>query len=118
MWKTTFFAGRGGKYSYEIIELSLPDLPLQAGNFIVEESQIELNRVFLNRPLLQDLSDRTGGTFLQWDSRDRVVDLVAFEKEFFLFKQTIQLSHWWPLLLAGFVLLAGEWVIRRMTGLQ
>lgn len=118
LWKTTFFAGRGGKYSYEIIELSLPDLPLQAGNFIVEESQIELNRVFLNRPLLQDLSDRTGGTFLQWDSRDRVVDLVAFEKEFFLFKQTIQLSHWWPLLLAGFVLLAGEWVIRRMTGLQ
>lgn len=77
-----------------------------------------MNRVFLNKFLLQDLSERTGGTFLHWDSRDQVGELVALEEKRVSFQQTIQLSHWWPLLLAGFILLAGEWVARRLTGLQ
>ncbi|MDP6966077.1 MAG: hypothetical protein QF551_02255 [Candidatus Marinimicrobia bacterium] len=118
LWKTSFFAGRGGKYSYEIVEPSLPDLPLQVGNFTIEESQIELNKVFLNKSLLQDLSDKTGGTFLQWDSRERIGDLVSFEKQVFSSKEKIQLSHLWPLMLIGFILLAGEWVVRRLIGLQ
>ena len=41
----------------------------QNGRFIVEESQIELNEVALNSPLLENLSMKTNGAYYPWASR-------------------------------------------------
>ena len=42
------------------------------GEIHVQESQIELNKVFLNELPLKKLANQTNGTFNLWDSREEI----------------------------------------------
>ena len=59
-WKGEFRAPGSGEYQYSISFESEED-PIQKGLFQVQESQIELNQVYLNKKLLTSISDQTDG---------------------------------------------------------
>ena len=42
----------------------------------VQESQIELNKVFLNEIPLKKLAEATGGAFYRWDSRRELANFI------------------------------------------
>ena len=118
-WQGRFFAGKPGIYHYVIAaENRGGSAGKQTGIFIVEESQIELNRVFLNRKLLSDLSHQTGGIFLIWDDRLGIIQNLDFEPREIMLSQSVQLSHWLPLSVIALFFMMGEWISRRILGLQ
>ncbi|MFQ6674685.1 MAG: hypothetical protein ACE5GH_07910, partial [Fidelibacterota bacterium] len=118
-WQGSFFAGKPGANHY-VIEASMDGQVAlqQRGEFRVEESQIELNRVFLNEKLLTDISRETGGVFLAWGDRNGIRDAVRFESREMNVARTFQLSHWIPLCVLAIMFMAGEWISRRVLGLQ
>ncbi|MFQ6675782.1 MAG: hypothetical protein ACE5LH_05500 [Fidelibacterota bacterium] len=118
-WETTLFAGKPGMYNYTI-EAQAHGVVLgrRTGTFRVEESQIELNRVFLNEKLLRDLSETTGGVYLPWSRRGEIGTHVAFPSRVTKTARTFHVSHWIPLGIVLVVLFTGEWVVRRLLGLQ
>jgi len=118
-WEGNFLAGKPGTYHY-VIKAEREGNPRgeQTGTFQVEESQIELNRVFLNQKLLSGLSSQTSGIFLPWENRFFIQEYINFQAQGITVAKTFQLSHWIPL--CSFILLffIGEWISRRIFGLQ
>ena len=47
-----------------------------SGEVYVQESQIELNKVFLNEIPLKKLAEATGGAFYRWDSRGELTNIL------------------------------------------
>ena len=90
----------------------------QKGVFIVKESQIELNKVFLNDNLLRKISLKTGGNYFHWDSRNELIDHI--EQRSIIKRKVVNIephTEWW--ILIGFiVLLTVEWSLRRKAGLM
>ena len=65
-----FWASKAGILKYKIIIPSEEKSTIIGqGEVHVQESQIELNKVFLNEMPLKKLAEATGGTFYHWDSR-------------------------------------------------
>ncbi|MFQ6615755.1 MAG: hypothetical protein ACE5HZ_03155 [Fidelibacterota bacterium] len=118
-WEATLFAARPGTYNY-VIEAEAQGIVLgrHTGTFRVEESQIELNRVFLNEKLLKDLSEATGGVYLPWSRRLEVGKYVTFSSRVTRTARTFHVSHWLPLGIVLIVFLTAEWTVRRLFGLQ
>ena len=118
-WEESFLAGIPGTYDY-VIKAERKGIPKgeQTGTFRVEESQIELNRVFLNQKLLSTLSNQTGGIYTSWENRSAIQENLNFQTDSITISKTFQLSHWIPLCIIALILLIGEWITRRIFGLQ
>lgn len=118
-WEGSFLAGKPGTYHY-VINAEHQGIPKgqKTGTFRVEESQIELNRVFLNQKLLFSLTQQTNGVFASWDDRLTIHENLDLQAQGMTVAQTFQLSHWIPLCVIVLLLLIGEWITRRLFGLQ
>ncbi|MEE9166912.1 MAG: vWA domain-containing protein [Candidatus Neomarinimicrobiota bacterium] len=118
-WEGDFLAGKPGEYHYVVKAEQNGILKgQQEGSFRVEESQIELNRVFLNESLLTDISSLSGGEFRQWADRSKVHENLNLEAREVIVARTFHLSHWLPLCVVALIFMIGEWVSRRLLGLQ
>ena len=117
-WEGNIWASKPGKYSYEISiqDGSAPPVK-QNGRFIVEESQIELNEVALNSPLLENLSMKTNGAYYPWASRAELFNKVLpRERQEKINRSTRFNEKSWVLVIL-IVLLTTEWIIRKRIGL-
>ncbi len=117
-WEGNIWASKPGKYSYEISiqDGSAPPVK-QNGRFIVEESQIELNEVALNSPLLKNLSMKTNGAYYPWASRAELFNKVLpRERQEKINRSTRFNEKSWVLVIL-IVLLTTEWIIRKRIGL-
>ena len=117
-WEGNIWAPKPGKYSYEISIQDGSNPPVkQNGRFIVEESQIELNEVALNSPLLENLSMKTNGAYYPWASRSELFNKVLpRERQEKINRSTKFNEESWVLVIL-IVLLTIEWIIRKRIGL-
>lgn len=117
-WEGNIWAPKPGKYSYEISIQDGSNPPVkQNGRFIVEESQIELNEVALNSPLLENLSMKTNGAYYPWASRSELFNKVLpRERQEKINRSTKFNEENWVLVIL-IVLLTIEWIIRKRIGL-
>jgi len=117
-WEGNIWAPKPGKYTYEISMQDGSTLPVkQNGRFIVEESQIELNEVALNSPLLENLSKKTNGAYYPWASRAELFNKVLPRERQEKIKRSTRFNEetWVLIILIG--LLTIEWIIRKRIGL-
>jgi hypothetical protein len=112
-----FWASTPGKLDYNI-ELLYGDksLIVSTGSVLVQESQIELNNVFLNEKLLQKLSDATNGSFYNWTDRLSVLDKINKKSNKEIFQSKIILHNSRILFLIIIFVLTLEWLNRRKNG--
>ena len=89
----------------------------QNGRFIVEESQIELNEVALNSPLLDNLSMKTNGAYYPWASRAELFNKVLPRERQEKIKRSTRFNEETWVLVILIVLLTIEWIIRKRIGL-
>ena len=92
-------------------------LIVSQGNVLVQESQIELNNVFLNENLLQKLSSKTNGSFYKWNNRLSILNNMnrKLNKENFQSKIILHKSRLLFILIISVLTL--EWLLRRKKGL-
>ena len=117
------YAGRlqflpAGTYSFEATA-ALNGIPLgtDAGGFVVGETGAEFERTRMNRKLLVQLADMTGGGFYVPSEIDRLADDISMDEV--TVRETRIVSFWnHPAVLAVLVcLLTGEWLFRRYFGM-
>ncbi len=116
-WEGEFRAPGPGDYTYSIQFESEQD-PIQSGSFQVLESQIELNRVHLNKKLLTTISNQTHSRFFMWDARDSLFNEINPKVRREFKAEIIKLSESRILLFIMILLLCIEWYIRRNRGLS
>ena len=62
-WEGSLWASSSGENEFFVEYKDQTGIYEQSGNFIVEESQIELNNLFLNELLLTNISNKTNGKY-------------------------------------------------------
>ena len=87
------------------------------GEIHVQESQIELNKVFLNELPLKKLANQTNGTFNLWDSREELINNIEKKIEKTVGNTRIVLKENITILISLFILVSIEWFLRRRLGL-
>ena len=112
-----FWASKSGKLDYNIeLFYGEKSLIVSEGSVLVQESQIELNNVFLNEKLLQKLSDATNGSFYNWTDRLSVLDNINKKSNKEIFQSKIILHNSRLLFLIIIFVLTLEWLLRRKNG--
>jgi len=90
---------------------------VQDGKFIVEKSQIELNQVSLNFPLLANISNITEAEYYSWELRSKLVDKITpIESKRKINKSIVLNENKWVMIML-ILLLTIEWVFRKRIGL-
>ncbi len=117
-WEGNFWAPKPGNYKYKIvIQDGLTDPMVQNGKFIVEKSQIELNQVSLNLPLLANISNITEAEYYSWELRSKLVDKITpIESKRKINKSIVLNENKWVMIML-IILLTIEWVFRKRIGL-
>ncbi|MEE3196681.1 MAG: hypothetical protein VX260_06960, partial [Candidatus Neomarinimicrobiota bacterium] len=117
-WEGNFWAPNPGDYKYKIvIQDGLTDPMVQNGKFIVEKSQIELNQVSLNSPLLANISNITEAEYYSWQLRSKLVDKITpIESKRKINKSIVLNENKWVMIML-ILLLTIEWVFRKRIGL-
>jgi len=117
-WETNLRASTPGIYTYEIfITAGNTSKILQKGSYQVEESQIELNQVFLNGSLLKEISNQSSGKFKPWENRQEILELLKQKEKHELWTDVFKFNEQYGLLIIIFMLLSLEWILRRLKGL-
>ena len=112
-----FWASKSGKLDYNIELLyGEKSLIVSEGSVLVQESQIELNNVFLNEKLLHKLSDATNGSFYNWNNRLLVLDNINKKSNKEIIQSKIILHNSRLLFLIIIFVLTLEWLYRRKNG--
>ncbi|MBI88894.1 MAG: hypothetical protein CMG60_02305 [Candidatus Marinimicrobia bacterium] len=113
-----FWASQPGRLDYDI-ELVYGDksLIVGEGSLQIQESQIELNRVYLNEEFLRNLSESTGGTFYGWDKRFEILNNIDKKTNTQKILSRITIHNSWWLFFALIFFLTLEWLYRRKVGL-
>ena len=117
-WEGNFWAPEPGDYNYKIIiQDGSADTMQQEGKFIVEKSQVELNQVALNSPLLEIISNSTEAKYYPWQFRSSLVDKIEpIERKRKINKSIIFNENRW-VMIALIILLTVEWIFRKRIGL-
>jgi len=118
LYQSQFWASKSGEITY-VIDFIMEGNPITVseGTIQVQESQVELNHVFLNkRPLIQ-LTDRTGGQYSDWENRNNIVHAIIPEvkSETHTVDVILYQNIWVFLLLIG--IMTFEWIYRWKLGL-
>ena len=117
-YKGQFWASQSGRLDYEI-ELIYGDksIIVSDGSVQIQESQIELNHVYLNKDPLVKLADITQGSFQDWNNRISILSKVnnKSDNEITQLRIILHNSHWAFIFIL--LLLAAEWILRRRNGM-
>ena len=113
-----FWASKSGKLDYRIEMFDEEKSRIVSeGEIHVQESQIELNKVFLNELPLKKLANQTNGTFNLWDSREELINVIEKKIEKTMGNTRIVLKENIAILISLFILVSIEWFLRRRLGL-
>ena len=113
-----FWASKAGKLDYKIEMFDKEKSRIVSeGEIHVQESQIELNKVFLNELPLKKLANQTNGTFNLWDSREELINNIEKKIEKTVGNTRIVLKENIAILIFLFMLVSIEWFLRRRLGL-
>ena len=113
-----FWASKSGKLDYEIEIFDKENSRIvSTGEIQVQESQIELNKVFLNEFPLKKLANSTNGTFNYWDNRSVLPNIIGSETEKKIVNSKIILKENKWVFIIIVLLVSTEWLIRRRLGL-
>ena len=116
-WETKFLAGKPGLYNYEIILQDKNNQSIQSGSFIIDESQIELNQVSLNKTILQSISSLTNGKYIPWESRAELLNNIYTNHKQEMLIKSARLTENITAIIILILILSIEWYIRRLIGL-
>ena len=113
-----FWASKAGMLKYKI---KIPNeekfTTIGEGEVHVQESQIELNKVFLDEMSLKKLAESTGGTFYHWDSRNELANIITQKIEKTIDNRRIILKQAISILILLIILVSIDWILRRRLGL-
>ena len=118
-YKSRFWAPKPGKIEYLVkINMGLDSYQVSKGTFEVQESHIELNRIFLNKEKLENISNASGGQFRYWVNHESLLDEMSMieRTENYLTKYTMRYNY--LIISTIFLLLTIEWLLRRRKGLM
>lgn len=118
LYQGQFWASKSGEIIY-VIDFNIDGKPITVseGSIQIQESQVELNHVFLNkRPLLQ-LTEKTGGQFAEWENRHNIINRIVPDTKLETHTSEIVLyQNIWVFILL-LALMTFEWIYRRKMGL-
>ena len=117
-YKSKFWAPKPGLIDYKIkVNKGIDSYQVNSGSFKVQESHIELNKIFLNKNKLIILSQKSGGIFKNWEDRDEMVSEIKDIKimEYYVSFFTFRNNYFYVSLI--FILLSLEWYHRKKIGL-
>ncbi len=117
-YKSRFWAPKPGKIKYNIsINRGLESYQVSSGTFEVQESHVELNRIFLNKEKLNYISISSGGGFKLWENREDLFDRISnvSKKENYITKYKLRYNYYFILMF--FSILTLEWFLRKKIGL-
>ena len=113
-----FCASKAGKLDYKIeIFDEKKSRIVSEGDVHVQESQIELNKVFLNELPLKKLANETDGTFNYWDNRGELVNILNKEIDKTVKNTRIVFKEQIGFAIFLIILVSIEWLFRRRLGL-
>jgi len=117
-YKSRFWAPKPGKINYIIsINRGLEKYQVSSGTFEVQESHVELNRIFLNKEKLNNISISSGGLFKFWENREELFENISNKNKKENYTVKYKLRHNQLFILIFFSILALEWFLRRKIGL-
>ena len=117
-YKSRFWAPKPGKINYLVnVNRGLESYQVSSGAFEVQESHVELNRIYLNKEKLKNISYSSGGLFKLWENRKELLDKISNvnKKDNFIIK--FKIRHNYFFISIFFIILALEWFLRRRLGL-
>jgi hypothetical protein len=117
-WEGSMHAPAAGAYQYEIIYQDRKNTKSQTADFQVQENQIELNDVRLNKQALLNLINAPDDQFINWESRSQLFNQINPVENPEVRMITVDLSKKWIVLFLLLGLLSTEWFYRRKIGLQ
>ena len=113
-----FWASKSGTLDYEILSITEDSaINVSNGTIKVQDSQIELNNVFLNKHSLTDLTSFTGGTFNYWNDRSDIIEKINLNFREDSYKNEISLKSSRVILILLFSFLILDWLMRKRLGL-
>ena len=115
-WEGSLWASSSGENEFFVEYKDQTGIYEQSGNFIVEESQIELNNLFLNELLLTNISNKTNGKYYPLENMNELI--LDLNPDIFYSTETnrIYLFESWWIAFILITLLSIEWGIRRKFG--
>ena len=113
-----FWASKPGTLDYDIEFISDENsMIVNRGSVQIQESQVELNKIYLNKFPLKKLAESTNGTFFHWDERLNLLQLINKEVYEEIIQSSVVLNKNKTIIIFIFCLLALEWLIRRDRGM-
>ena len=118
-YKSRFWAPKPGKIKYIVnINKGIDSYEVSNGTFEVQESHIELNRIFLNKEKLINISRSSGGKFNYWVDYESLLDEISIvnKKENYIATYIIRYNYLFILIIL--LIITIEWSVRRRMGLM
>ena len=118
IYKSRFWAPKPGDIKYVIkVNKGLESYEVNNGTFKVQESHIELNKIFLNEQKLINLSSISNGSFQTWNNKEDVISLIdnVYRDETYISSVTLRYNYFYICLII--LLLSLEWFYRKNRGL-
>lgn len=117
-WAAHFMAGKPGKYTYDIYLHDGNKEYHQKGDYIVEESQIELNHVSIDSYFLASIANTSKGQYFPWSSRAELLNVLKQEQNEEILVKNARINENIIFMIFILTLLTAEWYIRRFIGLS
>ena len=117
-YRSRFWAPKPGEINYIVkINKGLESYQVSSGVFEIQESHIELNKIYLNEEKLKSISNSSGGLFKLWENRNELLSEVSNIRrtENYITKHRLIYNYWFFSLF--FLIVAVEWFLRRKLGL-
>ena len=118
-YKSRFWAPKPGKIKYIVnINKGIDSYEVSNGTFEVQESHIELNRIFLNKEKLINISRSSGGKFNYWVDYESLLDEINIVNKKENYIATYIIRHNYLFILIILLIITIEWSVRRRMGLM
>ena len=118
-YKSRFWAPKPGKIKYIVnINKGIDSYEVGKGTFEVQESHIELNRIFLNKEKLINISRSSGGKFNYWIDYESLLDEISIVNKKENYIATYIIRHNYLFILIILLIITIEWSVRRRMGLM
>ena len=113
-----FWASKAGNLNYKIEFLEdEKSRIIGEGEIHVQESQIELNKVFLNEYPLKKLAEATNGSFYRWDSLEELANITTTKVDKSLGIIRVVLKQRIGIFIFLIIIISIDWILRRKMGL-
>ncbi len=117
LYKSKFWAPKPGDIKYIVnINSGIDSYEVNKGSFKVQESHIELNKIFLNENKLKNLSESSGGSFKYWENKDDLINRMSADYIEENYISTYKMRYNYFFISFIVILLFFEWFYRKRSG--